>query len=123
MLIGLSAHASEPTDSIHNESESRPRAEICGQVALSGCQGPNSPILEGEIVLIMGPFRLFLPDPSAYVEKSSGSELMWSVSELSIQPRVAFFLPSASQPITRLFPGSNGYQSGSAHPRVWKLRF
>lgn len=37
---------------------------------------------------------------------------MRSVSELSIQPRVAFFLPSAAQPITRLIPGSNGYQSG-----------
>lgn len=48
---------------------------------------------------------------------------MRSVSELSIQPRVAFFLPSASQPVTRLIPGSSGYQSGSAYPRVWKLRF
>lgn len=65
MLIGLSAHASEPTDSIRNGFESRTRAEIGGQVALSGCQGPNSPILEGEIMLIVGPFHLFLPDPSA----------------------------------------------------------
>lgn len=65
MLIDLSAHASELTDSTHTRSESRTRAEIGGQVDLAGRQGPNSPILEGEIVLIMGPFHSFFPDPSA----------------------------------------------------------